>query len=154
MPHIIQQTTAHIRPLADMGAKMIDRLNHFLQVALKGNFNVSRETGGLSASYFGYRFVFRVEITVTDFGTTNENETGNLVAYSLSQDTTPEGHPKETFLCKCEFDRLGNVQVLFDGRMLTSSVDNYAEHFIAQAFKAAMGAPNGAVLKPVINGNP
>lgn len=136
--NLVDQLTSTVKPLADVGSRMIGVLKKTIENECQQCMAVESETSGsLHVSYFGYRLVFRIEIKLQrDRVSGRETVTPKLVAYS--SDREPDS--QEIQLAAFEFDEHGLIHP--GGHRL----DNFAEWLLLEVFNAA--AQNGMTLRP------
>jgi len=136
--HVINQYADTIKPLAEMGTRMIGKVKDLIVAEFKASLFIEAEKPScLLVSYVGYRMVFRVEIVFKrDGDPPREKLAAKLAAYSLSYDK----EPKESLLVAYEFDRLGNVH------LIRRELDSFAGLFLLDVFNAA--AQHGMTLRP------
>ena len=133
--HVIKQRTNTVKPLAEMGARLIGELRAEIETEFLEDFSlVKSEKTSLLISYLGYPIIIRVEIELKRNGE-SWSAPARLVAYSVDRNTPPE----ETEIIAYEFDKLGNVA----GRFTPSE---FGANFLFDVFNSA--GEKGMVLRP------
>jgi hypothetical protein len=117
----MRRDSATIKVFTDRGAEIIAELKNYIAQELPTHLIILSETPHmLCVSYYGCRFIFRIEI-----GIFNTLITAKIRALLLSYDVVS----KETYLgVGCEFDRFGNID-----RSWTPK--DFPQAFISNIFK-------------------
>jgi hypothetical protein len=140
--HLIKQRTETVKPLADMGARLISELTAQIKTEFVDDFIVVKaENTSLLISYFGYQVIIRVEIELKLNGE-SWIASARLVAYSVDRNTPP----KETEVIAYEFDKLGNVTRKVKVGQDKFLPNKFAAWFLLDLFTAA--AEKGMGLRP------